>query len=323
MPQTDVPTFSSLRAFPIPRLMHSTHQQFADSIIKNNGFIPRPYLATPGVTFEQKVLIQGEKIAPLQPLRGEVLPGKYVWFAVDVDLSLEQKEACKRIMALNTDGKGHPKEDFWYKQPIKLADYIELHSRYGNCSFRIDFITLLENYRWSRKHPDSEHLPDIYLKFGGTKRYKNTATYIIIICAVHRYQKDPLPKFPNLTREQLRKQYVFDPKGLLDDSGKVRCNSHGSIPHGVFPEFRPRGITVGQFDAKKMEWLYHDWDQMDFTFHFPSGSDEKLHCGVFPQKVHHSYCVPLKRNKIEDCEILQGMTNQIEGVPQHLIDRFH
>ena len=322
-PQADIPTFGSLRSFQIPRLMHATHQQFAKSIVKDNGFIPSPYLATPGFTFEQKVLIQGEKIAPLQPLQGEVLPGKYVWFSVDVDLTFEQKEACKRIMTLTTDAKGHPKHDFWYKQPIKLADYIEHHSRYGNYTFRIDFVTLLENYRRSRKQPDSEHLPDIYLKFGGTKRYENTATHIIIVCAVNPSQEDPLPKFPNLTREKLRNQHVLNPRGLLDDSGKVQCDSYGNILHGVLPEFRPLGITAGQFDTKTMQWYYHNWDQMDFTFHFPSDSDEKLHCGVFPQKVYHSYCVPLKRNKIEDCEVLQGTTNQAEGVPRHLIDRFH
>lgn len=301
--------------------MHTTHQESADSIVRDHGFIPTPLLATPGLTFEQRTqMIEGDSINPITPLRGEIIPGKYVWFSIDVDLGFEQKDACKRILSLPTNSRGSPKNDFWYKQPVKFTDYIELHSRYGDLAFRTDLVAQLENYRHSRKPPDSSHLPDVYFKLGGTKRYKNTATYVIIVCAIDPIlQEDPLPDFLNLTRSVVQSQQVFDPKGLLNEKGRVKCDNYGSIVRGIWPEFRPQGITMAQYDAASTQWHYHDWDQLDFAFHFPSDSGEKLHCGVFPQKIYHSYCVPLKRNKIDDCGGLQG---DFDGVPPHLIDRF-
>ncbi len=269
-------------------------------------------------------MIKGDMISPIYPIRGQVLPGKYVWFSIDTDLTFEQKEACRRILNIPTNAKGHTQQDYRYKQPFKMTDYLESHSRYGSCTFRIDLVTLLENYRHSCKCPGDNRLPDICFKIGGTKRYKNTATYIIIVCAYDPITtNDPLPDIPNLTSEEVRRQQLFDPKGLLDEYGRVRTDSHKSLVRGTLPEFRPQGITVGQYDMNMRSWIYHDWDQLDFAFHFPSDSDAKLHCGVFPQRIHHTYCVPLKRNRIDDCDILRSMPNNLEGVPQHLLDRFN
>ncbi len=324
-PQTDIPSFSSLQAFKIPRLLHATHHQFADLIIRDGGFIPQPYLATPGATFEQRLeTIKGDLILPIYPIRGKLLSGKYVWFSIDTDLSFEQKDACKRVLNLPTNAKGLTQQDYRYKQPFQLTDYLESHSRYGCSAFRIDLMTLLENYRHSRKRPGHDTLPDICFKVGGTKRYKNTATYIIIVSAYDPVtSSDPLPNVPNLTSKEVRSQQLFDPKGLLDEYGRVRTDSHNCLVRGVTPEFRPQGITTGQFDTSTQSWTHHDWDQLDFAFHFPSDSDAKLNCGVFPQRIHHTYCVPLKRNRIKDCDILHNTPSDLEGVPQHLLDRFN
>lgn len=312
--------------------MHTTHREFADKIMSDGGFLPAPYLATTGATFEQRLeVIEGDTISPILPLRGEVCSGKFVWFSVDTDLSLEQREACRRVLGLTTDSQGGLKQDYFYQQPIKFSDFIELHSRYGNWAFRLDLVTLLENYRHSRKPPGSSALPDVYFKMGGTKRYKNTATYIIIVCAVDHFTGfDPLPNYPTLRRSELLNQTVFDPKGLLDDFGRVRLDNYRNIVRGAIPEFRPQGITVGEFDKKNGEWFYHDWDQLDFAFHFPSDCGSRLHCGVFPEEVHHSYCVPLKRRKMESCEAVTraqeaqgGQEGQgSQGVPPHLLERF-
>ena len=314
----------SLRSFKIQRLTHSTHRQAADKIVSDSGFLPFPYIATAGSTFEQRLEnIEGDTITTIIPLRGEVCPGKYVWFSVDTDLSLDQKEACRRILGLTARGNGKEVEDHFYQQPLKFSDFIENHSRYGNWTFRIDLVTLLENYRHSRRMAGSPTLPDIYFKLGGTKRYKNTATYIILVCAVDPYSGfDPLPKFPTLRRTEILEQTIFDPRGLLDELGRVKLDSHCNIIRGAIPEFHPLGITVGEFNQEEGQWFYHDWDQLDFAFHFPTDFEGHLHCGVFPGEIHHTYCVPLKRKKLQRCEVCERQT-VTHTVPPHLVERFN
>ena len=328
--QSDIPSYSSLQTFPIRRLIHATHKLQAESIVKANMFIPKPLTSSPGYTYKLTLDPDPRVTTYPLPIHGEILPDQYVWFTIAVDLTLEQKDACRRILGLPLDAKG---KGFRYRQPLKLADYIENHSRYGNYAFQIDLPTVIENYRHSRRHFGSDKFPDVYLKNGGTKRYKNTATYTIIVCAVHH--SDPLPQLPNLDQYEIRKQSVFDPKGFLDRNGRVRCNAFGNVTRDSIPEFHPKAITVGQLDNETQQWIYHDWDQVDFAFHFPKevldkkhsipGGDvtvKGLYCGVHPQRVHHTFCVPLKRNVIESCEEVQGsLHDDFDSIPLHLADR--
>ena len=318
--QADIPTFSSLQTFPATRLVHCTHRCQADGILDKGGFVPVPYVATPGHTFvRQTQRIDGEELSSLLPQRGEVLPGKYVWFSIDPDLSLEQKDACHRLLRLPSS-RGDSRRDCFYRQGIKMADYIERHSRYGSWAFRIDLATLLDNYRQSRRLAGRHDAPAVYFKHGGTKRYKHTATYVIVVCAIDQSDgSDPLPNLPNLNRTELQAQKIFNPRGLLDDKGRVKCDCYGNITDGIHPEFRPRGVSVGQYHQTTDSWHYHEWDQLDFAFHFPRDSEQQLPSGVFPQRTFHDYCVPLKRGKIVDCSDLQS--HGPEGVPDHLLHR--
>ena len=238
MPPKDTP-----RTLQVIQLCHATHNEQARKIDKGDcvyHFKPRlkcgkwgnksyyytkewtqnPDLDTP--CYQLISRDQGE----------EVFPDCYSWWSLAVDPS----------DAPPLDGSSR-----------SLPPYLKTprESVYGGNAFQSSFSNLLQCYATSR----ACIVQDLYLKMGGTLRYKCEIGYVVIICtsndlgALETYK--PLTDAPPDT---------FDPNGLVDRKGKVQNMARA-------PHFTTRYMNT-----------YSSYETLNFAFYFPTpATDFKCH----------------------------------------------
>ena len=137
-------------------------------------------------------------------------------------------------------------------------------SVYGGVAFETDFCDLLKSYAFSRS------CRDIYLKVGGTLRYKREIAYVVIVCTSR--DLGALNSYYPITHAS---SDVFDPSGLVDEDGKV-------IDMTRVPHFTTRHVNT-----------YTSYETLNFAFYFCSPlSDFK--CPSRTVELHpidHHFCI--------------------------------
>ena len=159
-----------------------------------------------------------------------VLRGYYTWWGVSTHWwYLNTVSGCHLkgiIEAISEPYEyiGDHKNSPSFVVPRFLANPTE--SVYGDKAFTIKFSELLKSYKSSRS---DKPLSSVYLKLGGTLRYRYEICYVVIVCMEDEMKR---PKINVIG------QSVFDLNGLVDDNGKVVFNQ---LDKSV-PDFKARHI---------------------------------------------------------------------------------
>ena len=189
-----------------------------------------------------------------------VFPDFYSWWGPAIDIPLE----------LPGDGTNTPLQlpRDYYKMPKCLPGYLKdpPDSNYGSNAFISTFSDLIYSYARSR----GTDTDNIYLKIGGTLRYKLEIGYVIIVCTTD--DLGVLGAYAPITHAP---STIFNPNGLIDNhDGEV-------IDTSAVPVFTTRHIDA---------WT--SYETLNFAFYFRDQSP--LVCSVdtiVARKFQHSYCI--------------------------------
>ena len=193
-------------------LSHVTHNLEADKIKKAEFLASKPhpkvgkqvgkYDGTPvSETYKpfQKDLF--EKIYSEDP----VFPGQLTWWGINMHWRQEVGHHGKAFNeALERSSK------------MEVADYLksEACSRYGNNEFIVPFHDLIKSYKESQTDCG---VKDVYLKLGGTLRYKLEVYYVIIVAMAEEITDDEeLKEMPSVHNKP-----PFVHNSCIDEDGKV------------------------------------------------------------------------------------------------------
>ena len=181
---------------PIITLCHITHNREA-ALIQSSVKAQQHYTFKPaaklGKQYEDDCLPLGETYRHLErrifseiPRSPDnpVFPGYYCWWGVSLTEWYRGdyphgEHFTSVIQTLQRQG-------------IEVAEYVayDPKSRYGNNAFTIKFSDLLQSYKSSRI--DIQERRQIYLRVGGTLRYKYEICYVIIVCLQQDHNFDDL-----------------------------------------------------------------------------------------------------------------------------------
>ena len=260
---------------PIHKISHVTHDTEAEGIkcASSTHFIFKPRRKV-GKAFIKDGRSLGEsykEVCPYEyhqiPETESVLPGYYSWWGI----SLTGAPEAKRIrQAIKKQLNRHQYE---------LVDYLKdpPESRYGNNEFSTKLATILKHYCRSRRCL----MREVYLKLGGTLRYRQEICYVIVTCTEE--DLDSLSDFPNLDPKESAE---FDSNGLLSGNGSIKdCHA---VP-----------IFKTAYPVQSCKYQSCSWEAIAFAFHYPS-SEYVIRChkdNISCNTIHHDYCTstyPLK-----------------------------
>ena len=230
----------------ILRVCHATHQAQAAEIRQGDGsyhfqphqkvgkaYIPdgRPL----GESYSYDQIEKPHANTVYQPIckDNEVFPGCYSWWGLAVDPDV----LPNRYQYFDDD----------------LPDYLRYPpaSVYGTRAFVSTFPNILQQYALSR---DCE-VTDLYLKMGGTLRYKHEIAYVVIICTSRDHDLRALENYPSITEAP---PDVFNPNGLVDEHGNVTNEYEARVP--IF--------TTNYFLKKDNEIIHSSYETLDFAFYY-------------------------------------------------------
>ena len=241
--------------FPVLNLCHATHDSEAAQIqeIHCNLFTPRQKTGKsyiPGSGYHSygesyccTVQTPNPDMECYQPIfpAEPIFPGYYSWWGLDVEVHLRPSWIESRILP------------HYLKTPVE--------SVYGRNAFLYGFNELLESYAMSR----GCGVGDVYLKLGGTLRYKCEIAYVVIVCTSS--DCEILHNYPPITQSK-----VLDSDHLVDENGKI-CNPH-----------------QGLYFATRHMNRYFAYETLNFAFYFSFG--HKFRCSPKqPLMITHDYCV--------------------------------
>ena len=250
---------------PISRLSHVTHNKEAGlirSTVQNQGcytFKSKQRLGKQYVTDhlplgETYRHIERRIFSPITPcsLDDPVFPGYYSWWGISVS-------EWYRLGEGGEDLAGNIRQ---LRQRVEVSDVLspEPRSRYGNNAFSIKLSDLLLSYKRSRTDIDERR--HVYLRVGGTLRYKWEICYIVIVCLQQDHTLNDLPEIEDAND-------IIDHNGLINRQGKV-------VDYWQTPEFKAKYIVTSMKDDRGR---YHSfsWEQVVFALYYPS-DDLVLQC---------------------------------------------
>lgn len=197
---------------PIVKVRHATHSEQAGDIRRANySFVPKPKF---GKEYDSKEEGTYKKVSEntFQKIEHDerVIEGNLSWWGVDThswyhsdDVQLHGKEFASAATILRSERIFV--SPFMSKSPA---------SPYGRCGFIVGFKDLLKYYQESRTDIVNTSDRALFLRIGGTLRYRHEICYIVIVCT--KYDEE-LESYPSLyTRSD-----IFDHKGLLLPSGQI------------------------------------------------------------------------------------------------------
>ena len=273
-----------LTRIPIQRLCHVTHNKQADGI-RSTVSTQRCYTFKPaqklGKQYGDNSLPLGETYRHIERRifskihrspDNPVFHGYYSWWGVSVTEwyreSVHGVSLAEEIRQLQRQG-------------VEVAESVspEPKSRYGNKSFLIDFSKLLLSYQESRT--DVEERRHVFLRVGGTLRYKWEICYVVIVCLQQDHELNDLPT--------LDEQDVIDHNGLVQQE-KV-------VDYWQTPDFKAKFIVTRCNGVNG--WKSFSWEQVVFALYYPS-EDMSLQCrkdDIKEEIITHTFCISTQ-NKI-------------------------
>ena len=256
MPPKDTP-----HTLQVVQLCHATHNEQAREIDKGHclyHFKPRPKCGKWGDKsyYYTKEWMQTPDIdTPCYQLISqceEVFPGNYSWWSLAVDPPFGGSSRS-------------------------LPPYLKTppESVYGGNAFQSSFSNLLHCYATSRACT----VQDVYLKMGGTLRYKREIGYVVIICTSNDLRVGALKTYKPITDAP---PDTFDPNGLVDMRGKVQ--DVACAPH---------------FTTQYMN-TFSSHEALNFAFYFPSPAMVFGCRGIKRYPIKHNgkdgFCINRKTN---------------------------
>ena len=118
-------------------------------------------------------------------------------------------------------------------------------SMYGTEKLTTSFKSALGKFKWFHKDPDEPDPPDVYLRVGGTLRYKKEICYVIVIHTDNGASNE-IEKLP-----PLRNNAHFKLNGFLDVRGRV-------VNWETVPEFIPGQFEGGCKDILAFAFYFDD-----------------------------------------------------------------
>ena len=241
---------------PIVNVRHATHSEQARDISRANySFKPKPKFGKVYDGSKQKGTYKKVSEGEFQRIEhGErVIEGNLSWWGVDTHLWYQSDDAhlrSKEFASVATTLRSERVfvSPFMSKLPA---------SPYGNHGFIVGFKDLLKCYQESRT--DIAHISDraLFLRIGGTLRYRYEICYVVIVCTK---QDQELEHYPSLyTRHD-----IFDHKELLHPSGQIEENfftSEESIDLKI--RYAIKCVPVRQ---------YFSYETSAFAFYYPQTS---------------------------------------------------
>ena len=264
-PQGITPPVHTSLVLPVSVVCHATHKEQASQIVLHRevgGYYRFTPHNKPGKSYIEDGCSLGESYRCAQdgvlnadtpcyqsiPDTGQVFPGYYSWWGLaSPGLTPDQETCLSRITSSPPPYLKTPPE-----------------SVYGGYAFESKFSDLLQSYASSRG------CVDIYLKVGGTLRYKCEIAYVVIVCTSR--DLGALNSYCPLTRAP---HDVFKHNGLVDDGGKVVNIARG-------PNF-----TTCYVDT------YSSYETLNFAFYFssPLADFRCLSSTVEERLINHSFCI--------------------------------
>ena len=186
------------------QLCHATHDEQAREIDQGDGLYHFKSRPKPGKYGDKSYYYikewtqtpdMGTPSYRLISQREEVFPGCYSWWGLAVDPSYDPPLDATRSLPP------------YLKRPRQ--------SVYGGNAFQSTFSNLLQCYDRSR----GCEVNNIYLKMGGTLRYKREIGYVVIICTSKDLHVGALKTYKPISDAP---RGVFDPSGLVDEKGKMK-----------------------------------------------------------------------------------------------------
>lgn len=283
-------------AIPVTNISHIAHDQEAQEIeaIDQDSYIFTPrkkvgmdYLKghAPGESFRDDFLVPSDQMTQKCSINDKykyvsseesLLPeGYYSWWGISVP------DRYKKDLLLQPELIA-----FWEKHGC--PDYLQYppSSRYGNNEFIGSLDDLILCYKSSRQMGLGHRSPEVHLVVGGTLRYSNEISCVIVVCTEKETQSggvfsDFLPvTHPQFELNESRQDSPTFVPNLIDvKTGKVN-------EHVFFPRF---------LSTKK------SWASLSFAFYFdqPHGT---LTCGrdvVRKRPVDHYTCVRMELTQKE------------------------
>ena len=251
---------------PILYLSHVTHNIPADKIKEGKFLTFKPneklgkQLIFDGSPLGETFKAVNEDKFDRIPFGSPVFPGRITWWGI----SMHESQETDQGKALKEATRNY----------FNLADYLKspVHSRYGNNEFIVPFHDLMNRYKKSRTDCG---VKDVYLKLGGTLRYKLEVCYVIIVAMTEDITDDEdLKEMPSVHNKP-----PFIHNGCIDENGKL-----------IDEETTP-GFAINHIFSNTI------WETLAFGFYFPRHSHLHLKCPKDLCKIEdisHTYCTSTK-----------------------------
>ena len=159
-----------------------------------------------------------------------------------------------------------------------LAQYLsfDAESRSGDRGFVVPLKNLLNFYKESRTDIDKDEERVVYMRIGGTLRYRYEICHVVIVCT--KRDQELKANYPSLHYSE-----VFDHKGIVLKSGQIKSDFFDSDKSiGVKPQHSVKWVPVS---GSK----HSCYEVPAFAFYYPQESDDlTLNCtGVDEVFVKH------------------------------------
>ena len=238
---------------PIVKVRHVTHSEQARGIRSANySFVPKPklgkkYDSTDEGTYKKVLENTFQKIGHDE----RVLEGNISWWGLDAYSWYKSEDERGQEFGSVASSL--------YSNRIFVSPFMSdpRESRYGSCGFVVNFRDLVTSYKESRTDIVNTEDRAVFLRVGGTLRYRFEICYIVIVCT--KYDKE-LECYPSL----YTCPEIFDHKGLLHPSGQIEEKFFAS---SETIDFRIRHVIKCVPDRQ-----YSSYETPAFAFYYPQTS---------------------------------------------------
>ena len=148
-----------------------------------------------------------------------------------------------------------------YSYRIYLSQFMSSprESRYGDRGFVVNFKDLLKSYQQSRTDVVNIRDRELFLRVGGTLRYRYEICYIVIVCTKHDKELEHYPSLYNCSN-------IFDHNEFLFPSGKIKpafFDSNETIHFKINKKYIIKCVPKKQ---------YSSYEAPAFAFYYPETS---------------------------------------------------
>jgi hypothetical protein len=200
---------------PIYQIRHVAHSWQTSDIEPDEGQTSYTFMPNPkyGKKNDEEEIASYKKDSGIRFQKIEhderVLEGNLSWWEVDAYSWYKSDDVCgKKIGSVAGS---------LYTSNIYLSHFMSnpRESRYGQCGYVVNFKDLLKSYQQSRTDVVNISDRELYLRVGGTLRYRYEICYVVIVCTKHDKEMEQYPSLDTCPN-------IFDHNGLLFPSGKIK-----------------------------------------------------------------------------------------------------